>query len=300
MAQAGYGKACGVPFDIRGHRGVVIFFAREHADLAQLTEPANDIHLRVSADLIGAISASSIASEAAAEAKRMRTAATLRRVKAKLISILVFSKWFKETTSANDVELTERGDQSSRKKTRRKPKKPSWARSVTEDFLRKSYRQSFAQKRIDAVKRKAHLLYEKSKGGNMQPPPPMHWWQSVWVFAGAFSTLLILSALSSKLEDETGYSLVLAPFGALMTLQYGLTPAPASQPRNVVYGQTISLSIALIMNLIVPATTWVRVPLTTALAIATMCKMGITHPPAGAGESITRIVFFHLKIPPCA
>ena len=65
-----------------------------------------------------------------------------------------------------------------------------------------------------------------------------------------------------------------------MTLQYGLTPAPASQPRNALYGQVMSLSIALVVNLFMPVGL-IRVPFTTALVIATMCKMGITHPPAG-------------------
>ena len=74
LEQAGYGKACGVPFDIRGHRGVVLYFARATADRNQLTELANDMHLRVSADLIGAISANSITSEASLLSKGNRLA----------------------------------------------------------------------------------------------------------------------------------------------------------------------------------------------------------------------------------
>ena len=62
LEQAGYGKACGVPFDLRGHRGVVLYFARATADESMLTETTNDLHLRVSADLIGGISASVITS----------------------------------------------------------------------------------------------------------------------------------------------------------------------------------------------------------------------------------------------
>jgi CBS-domain-containing membrane protein len=33
-------------------------------------------------------------------------------------------------------------------------------------------------------------------------------------------------------------------FGALLTLQFSLTAAPASQPRNVICGQLLSLSLA--------------------------------------------------------
>ena len=79
-----------------------------------------------------------------------------------------------------------------------------------------------------------------------------------------------------------------------VTLQYGLTQAPASQPRNILYGQIVSLSLALVINLSVSAETWVRVPLTTSLAIAAMCKLGITHPPAG-GELGFFLSFFHVS-----
>ena len=81
-----------------------------------------------------------------------------------------------------------------------------------------------------------------------------------------------------------------------VTLQYGLTQAPASQPRNILYGQIVSLSFALAINLFVSAETWVRVPLTTSLAIATMCKLGITHPPAG-GELGFFLSFLHVSPP---
>lgn len=72
-----------------------------------------------------------------------------------------------------------------------------------------------------------------------------------------------------------------------MTLLYGLTAAPASQPRNVILGQIVALTIAVAigyaheyLNL------WVRQSLTTALAVAAMVKLGVTHPPAGAAALI--------------
>jgi CBS-domain-containing membrane protein len=73
-----------------------------------------------------------------------------------------------------------------------------------------------------------------------------------------------------------------------MTLQYGLAMAPASQPRNAIYGPTLAISIAMAFTYI-PETTlplWVRVPLATATAIASLTKLGITHPPAGAATVI--------------
>jgi hypothetical protein len=39
--------------------------------------------------------------------------------------------------------------------------------------------------------------------------------------------------------------LLIGPFGALATMQYGLTAAPASQPRNAVMGQAVAGAVSL-------------------------------------------------------
>lgn len=67
-----------------------------------------------------------------------------------------------------------------------------------------------------------------------------------------------------------------------MTLLYGLTAAPASQPRNAMLGQTISLTIAICVGYADRLQSWMQQSLATALAITCMCKLGFTHPPAGA------------------
>lgn len=66
-----------------------------------------------------------------------------------------------------------------------------------------------------------------------------------------------------------------------MTLLYGLTSAPAAQPRNALYGQVIASTIGLAFSYANVAT-WIRTSLAPACAISVMVKLGITHPPAGA------------------
>jgi CBS-domain-containing membrane protein len=73
-----------------------------------------------------------------------------------------------------------------------------------------------------------------------------------------------------------------SPFGALMTLQYGLTAAPASQPRNAIIGQTFSLLIAHSIGQAHNLEPWLKAALATSLAISVMVKCGVLHPPAGA------------------
>lgn len=72
-----------------------------------------------------------------------------------------------------------------------------------------------------------------------------------------------------------------SPFGALMTLLYGLTAAPASQPRNGFLGQAVAMAIGVGFNYS-SLDLWLKQTLSTSLAIAAMAKLGVTHPPAGA------------------
>jgi CBS-domain-containing membrane protein len=71
-----------------------------------------------------------------------------------------------------------------------------------------------------------------------------------------------------------------------VTLLYGLTAAPASQPRNAILGQVISLTISLAVSYIDSMEIWMRQSLATSLAVTCMVKLGITHPPAGASALI--------------
>mmetsp|Transcript_36399 Transcript_36399/g.88160 ORF Transcript_36399/g.88160 Transcript_36399/m.88160 type:complete len:165 (+) Transcript_36399:626-1120(+) len=120
----------------------------------------------------------------------------------------------------------------------------------------------------------------------MQIPPALSFRQSLWTAFCAFCGLLVLSSLNEyyKYLTDDDFYLLIGPFGALMTLQYGLTAAPASQPRNAIMGQAVagavSLAVTYIPELYLPV--WLRRPVGPALGIATMVKLGFTHPPAGA------------------
>jgi CBS-domain-containing membrane protein len=67
-----------------------------------------------------------------------------------------------------------------------------------------------------------------------------------------------------------------------MTLQYGLTAAPASQPRNAILGMFVGLFVAHGVGQAVNLDPWLKQTLATSLAISCMVKLGVTHPPAGA------------------
>jgi CBS-domain-containing membrane protein len=77
-----------------------------------------------------------------------------------------------------------------------------------------------------------------------------------------------------------------SPFGALVTLLYCLSSAPASQPRNAVAGQVLSIAVGLGFGRATQLPAWLRVNLATSLAVSLMAKLGVIHPPAG-GSAFT-------------
>eukprot|EP00553_Chaetoceros_curvisetus_P013874 CAMPEP_0204638664 /NCGR_PEP_ID=MMETSP0717-20131115/39975_1 /ASSEMBLY_ACC=CAM_ASM_000666 /TAXON_ID=230516 /ORGANISM="Chaetoceros curvisetus" /LENGTH=192 /DNA_ID=CAMNT_0051658489 /DNA_START=66 /DNA_END=644 /DNA_ORIENTATION=+ len=145
---------------------------------------------------------------------------------------------------------------------------------------------------------KRNMLKEKTFGAKTtRPPPAMSLSETTWVLIGTCVTLILVSFLSSSIPwfkpstssgNSTSYAFPLGPLGALATLQFSLTAAPASQPRNVIYGTFIAGSIGICFSYI-PTTIlphWLRLALGTSSAITIMAKLGVTHPPGGALATI--------------
>lgn len=134
--------------------------------------------------------------------------------------------------------------------------------------------------------RLALTIRKSVNGGGMNPPPRMPPSQSMLTFFGVLLTLSILTKLNHSLETAGGTEIVLGPFGALLTLLYCLSGAPAAQPRNALFGQIVSLIIAISIGQYSGFPVWVKQSVATTLAITAMGALGVTHPPAGAAAMI--------------
>jgi CBS-domain-containing membrane protein len=127
-----------------------------------------------------------------------------------------------------------------------------------------------------------------NEGVTPAAPPGFSKEETALTFVGTFLTISALTWLNTHLvshHNRNHAAILLGPFGALVTLLYGLTAAPASQPRNAILGQLISVGIVLLLQYIPHwenvSLEW-RAALSTALAVSAMVYLGITHPPAGA------------------
>ena len=265
LAECGLGLAAGVPFRIGPTEGLVVYMARESADEQKLTNSVNEEYLTHATLMIGSAYSLRLPRRAVVKARKAECSDGWKRLKRGLQTFLATKmtlQEFVEKQSQRPSDVSKLGSL---------PENTGGGDNVCSSF-------------IHSVIGKTRLTTRKCLGANVKAPPTFTWDQTAWTFVGAFITLAILTNINKALETKYGasHSIVMGPFGALMTLQYGLTAAPASQPRNALIGQTLGLLIAHGVGQADGLELWLKQTLATSLAIAAMVKCGATHPPAGA------------------
>lgn len=96
-------------------------------------------------------------------------------------------------------------------------------------------------------------------------------------FVGSFLALSFLGILTYIYQAP----MLVAPLGATAVLIYGSPDGPLSQPRNVIFGHTLSAIIG-VLTYQLCGLTWWSVALGTSIALLTMLLTKTTHPPGGA------------------
>lgn len=96
-------------------------------------------------------------------------------------------------------------------------------------------------------------------------------------FLGAFIGITVLGILLLVYKAP----MLVAPLGATAVLVFGIPDAPLAQPRNVIFGNTLSAIIG-VLTYQVCGITWWSVALGTSLALIVMLLTKTTHPPGGA------------------
>jgi len=260
MEEAGFTMAAGITFQYMHHQGMVVFLTTvEDENDDRLTSTTNGAYLYQAAQLIGA-------TLSLAEIRRASVAERYK-LKKKCYSMRDCNADY--STSPSSIEEGRGGNDNSK--------------ATKLETMPDSHQQAPSR-----IPHRVIAWSHKLKGGSMQIPPSMSWKQTLWTIFGSFVGLILLSALNQyyRLLSDNEYHLLLGPFGAMMTLMYGLSAAPASQPRNAVMGQAIaggvSLAFTYIPEHVLPV--WVRTAVGPAFAIGFMVKLGVVHPPAGASS----------------
>jgi hypothetical protein len=278
LSELGLGWAAAVPLQ-RGRdcQGIVIYLARQGVDGRRLRSAVNESYLTAAADLIAAALWLRQPRHEAVLERRAELRSAIHRVRRRILTAIRAGHQLNDIVQGKHLVEAAAA-------TSAPPLRPDAYQLVVQET---SAFVAYALHLLYTLRSKTVAIVQKTKGGGVKPPPCFTWRQTFQTFFGVFWTIAALTWLNTRLLKEHGdnAAILLGPFGALVTLLYGLTAAPASQPRNAVMGQTVAIGIALLLPYIPRweelSLEW-RAALTTALAVAAMVRLGLTHPPAGA------------------
>jgi HPP family len=256
--------------DASTSQGIVIFMAREGVNERRLLNATNESYLVSASNLIAAALAMRGPRHEVIRERRAEIDSAIRRVRAKILNTRLVGKTLTEVVRENEAKGKQQDE--------RRQGGPDDVAPASSSVSARLHRCG------DAMIRRCTTTLKKMKGANVKPPPTFSWYQTFFTFFGVWITLLMLCFWSQYMTAEYGaeYQLALAPFGAMVTLLYGLTAAPASQPKNAILGQLIAVSISLAFTYAEDMHPHLRTSLATAIAVSAMVKFGCTHPPAGA------------------
>ena len=261
IVSAGVGYVAGVPFAIGGTSGIVMYWAREDVDLKRLRTAENEGYLRAAAHLVGSAWAVRGPRQILLEQMERKKKENFGKVRRKMHQLLKMS-------SLDELAQPKLGTPST--------STLSTSTSCSESSTNSNTFFSYTQRKI----REETIKFQ---GAHMAVPLPASTRESLYTVIGVLLTLLIIGGANQQVTRTYGgdWSIVMGPFGALLCLQFALTPAPAAQPRNAMVGQIIALTVALSVSYI-PTAVFIREALATAITIGLMARLAVVHPPGGA------------------
>lgn len=275
-----FGKCVGIPFNIFGEvKGCVILFARATAEERIINVPSNIMFLRVASLNIATTLAMSLTRVGRTKARKEIVSRLYSKIRISIETVNIF-KSLRSGSNGNQIVVG-----------RDSPSDEPSIWEMNRPFIQNGRRMV---KRL-AVKSKAKIGSLKNKTlhpPGLTPPPPATLFVSTWSFVCCFIILSMMFGLKDFLSSISGgeLNLTLPPFGALMTLQFALTAAPASQPRNNLFGFALSISIVILNKILLfhlaGLPQWFHASLGTSISLFAMQKCGIIHPPAGAAALI--------------
>ncbi|PGH20363.1 hypothetical protein AJ80_03631 [Polytolypa hystricis UAMH7299] len=131
----------------------------------------------------------------------------------------------------------------------------------------------------------AHFLGYRSK----QPRKAGNVLVAIWSFIGAFAGLVVVAAASTRIPSFKAHGgPIIGSFGAAAVLEYCAMESPLAQPRNLMFGHTMSAVIGVGISKLFQMSPhaeslhWIAGPLACAVATAVMTLTKTVHPPGGA------------------
>jgi len=294
FAKAGFALAAGISFNIRGFKGIVVFFANPHADMKKLSDNTNSKLIEFAAQFIGSAVAVQVPLQNAKLLRTRRPISNWNILRVKILAVIKFQRpihvrmrgrsrsWGSPSLRRSDsFHMLRRAASVALINREESFKILSEATARLKSDVKKSVVDIQHQSKVKTIK-----WWQKVQGGHASIPPSFNNTQCLWTFTGVLSTHVVLSRLAF-FAARGQYRLVIGPLGALTTLQFNLTAAPASQPRNAFFAQGIALCTCYLLHKLPGLDVYHRCTLAPTIVATVTARLGLIHPPAGA----TSVVF---------
>ena len=291
--EAGFHLATAIPFNIFHFRGMVVFFVNPHAEIYKLNSPNNIRMFQYAAQCIGSVAAMRYESRETARVKKSMYKKNWNLLKAKIMTTVRFRLPLRRDASKNNVNGSDVNGGNRRQSFF---SLGALVVSMQNDEMHENgHSLSRLQTCLGAC---SNLVYDvgsdamyiiqckterwraKVVGGHAQVPPSMTFDQVSFTLFGTLIAHSLLSIFHYNLRDYTG-GIIVGPLGALTTLQYNLTHAPASQPRNTFFSQIVAFFVVQVLHWY-ELNVYMRTTLAPVIVISLTAWLGLIHPPAGA------------------
>jgi hypothetical protein len=180
MAELGLGWAAAVPLiDPNVHvsnekQGIVIYMARDGVDGRRLRSFRNEKYLVSASNLIAAALLVRGPRQETMQEREMEVANTIRRVRAKLLSVALFEKYLRQVVQENEQK--------------RQDEQQKQQQAIRPDQVQGNSMTGKVTTTLDCfgflLRRKVVSTTRKCRGANVQPPPVFSWEQSGVTFIG--------------------------------------------------------------------------------------------------------------------
>jgi hypothetical protein len=190
LADCRLGWAAGVPFDLGGQTGIVVYMARDQADFRKLSNPVNEAYLAHATLLIGAAYSLLGPRRAAENARKAEVHATVVRVRNAMKVCVALGKPLDVAVDKQEQKVQA---------------------AVASTKMDDTIEENMCADTTRFVQNKLQVTVRKCMGANVKAPPPSTWEQTAWTFFAALATLLILTNINVELVEAYGseYSIVL-------------------------------------------------------------------------------------------
>jgi hypothetical protein len=197
LAEIGIGWAAGVPFKVGAIRGLVIYMARNEANVRKLTDSKNEDYLTHATLLIGSAYALRVPRKVVENERKKESKDVMRRVRHKIHAVKAMNKTLDELVHEHEHEHAQRPGSS--------------MMGDISDMIIDAAKENPCKDGFNYVAEKVHVTVRKFFGASVKAPPAFTWEQTAWTVFGTFFTLAILTKFNATLVENFGpaHSIVL-------------------------------------------------------------------------------------------